>query len=153
MSIEQAIFDWVDTAWAADTGAGGIAPTASGNARVRFLWRTGEKQPDTPNWPAVVVSVVSSHDDPIGGSSAGTSESATAVLTFTIITDRIPSSLTKQNAVADRLKVLFGKTTPTTALGWSFSRTLRLRGFQGPMTSDRIHWIEQYHVLGTYTYS
>jgi hypothetical protein len=98
--------------------------------------------------PLVWIEFQEDQVSPVGADEAG------GVLTFHVITDE-DRGLSDQRKIAGQIKEHYHEqsiqSAAVTALNWSLSRPVRLRGFQAPSTGKYNHWIEQFSVRGTAT--
>lgn len=129
-----------------DTGSGGLNENSdSSNARVRHFVRMGDPNFDgsqSRSWPAIIVEIFVNESRVFG------TRRSEAIVRMHLYTDRDANTadFTLQNAVADRMYVLFDGSTLTSQGTTEFSLLNQLRDFQAPSSGRELHRVFEYSV-------
>lgn len=135
MSIEGDLYSAIRTAYAADTGAGGLALSSSTAyvASNDFFREDDPDWHDNKNWPAIMVSIPS-----IPESDAFSRGRATAYGRFHLVVRRNTGQLTNLDAILSRLRTVFHRTAFSASTDWQWSPLLLRTQQRGPSNKDEM---------------
>lgn len=144
MDAHEALFSQLETKFTADSGAGGLANSSSAGY-VRHFVRMGDPsigEDRTGNWPKIVVEIIDNDISTFGH------ENYDGLVRLHVYTVR-DAGFTTLNAVNERLRTVYKNASlGATTTGWTFSIFTRLRSFAAPATTDTMHTVHEYSVIG-----
>lgn len=150
MSLEGDLYSAIQAAYAADSGAGGLA-NSTGNQYVRptdFKRFDDSDERNNGNWPMIEIDVSGSGEDDAFGRGRALIYGR-AYLTFK--RDGVSAMFAKVDAVEDRFRTLYHRNQLTASATWAWSTLTINRVVRGPATGNELKRVVEFQVLATRT--
>jgi len=150
VSLEGDLYTAIQTAYAADSGAGGLA-NSTGNQYVRstdFKRFDDSDERNNGNWPMIEIDVSAAGEDD-AFSRGRAMVYGRAYLSFK--RDGVAAMFSKIDAVLDRFRALYHRNQLTASASWAWSPLTISRVIRGPVSGNEAKRIVEFQVLATRT--
>jgi hypothetical protein len=150
VSIEGDFYTKIQAAYAADSGAGGLA-NSTGNQYVRSTdFRRADDADDRNNlnWPMIEIDVSASAEDDAFGLGRARVYGRAIV---TVKRDQGSLMFTKMDAVTTRFRVLFHRNQLASSTDWAWSPLTITRVMRGPVSGTEAKRVIEFHAVATRT--